>query len=182
MTDAQLMRKLKNGDCAALMLLMDRYTSYISKVIFMVGRSCFTDEDIEEMTADCFIKVWKMSSSFEMKEESLKSYLATMARNIAKNKLKASKIECLSLEEDCIFTSEDLEDTALMKDTVCMINNCISCFEQPDKDIFLLRFFYLFKIREIAQQLSLNPKTVESKLHRGKLKLRKILEERGETL
>lgn len=182
MTDVQLMKKLKNGDSAALLYLMDKYTNYISKVIYMVGKSFFTNEDVEEMTADCFIKVWKMSSTFIMKEESLKSYLAVMARNIAKNKLKARKIEYFPLQEDCVFTSADLEDTALMKEAVCMINNCISCFEQPDKDIFLLRYFYFFKIREIAQRLGLNPKTVESKLRRGKMKLRKLLEERGVSL
>ena len=47
--------------------------------------------------------------------------------------------------------------------------------KSPDKEIFTLRYFNQNTIKEIANKLVLKTKTVENKLARGKVKLRKQL-------
>ena len=69
--------------------------------------------------------------------------------------------------------------SAAKKQTEKLIHKVISEMPEPDRTIFLLRFFYFYKIREIAEQLGMAEDAVESKIRRGKEKLKKTLIERG---
>lgn len=51
--------------------------------------------------------------------------------------------------------------------------------EEPDKSIFILRYFYFEKIKDISSRLGLSPKKVENCLYRQKDKLKKALIEGG---
>ena len=51
--------------------------------------------------------------------------------------------------------------------------------KEPDRTIFLLRYFYFFKVKEIAERLELPPKKVENILSRRKKDLEEILLEGG---
>lgn len=51
--------------------------------------------------------------------------------------------------------------------------------EEPDHTIFLLKYFYNFSIREIAETLQLKEANVQSRERRGREKLKKALAERG---
>ena len=50
---------------------------------------------------------------------------------------------------------------------------------EPDRTIFLLRYFYFFKVKDIAERLSLTPKKVENILSRRKQDLETFLREGG---
>jgi RNA polymerase sigma-70 factor (ECF subfamily) len=132
-------------------------------VIVTIGKTHFTIQDVEEITADCFIAFWKNSSSFEMKSENLKSYLATIARNDAKNILISRKIEYLPLKDDALADDSNIEDNYTKREAEKCIKNCVFDLTEPDRSIFILRYFYFFKTYEIAKKLSINQKTVETR-------------------
>lgn len=51
--------------------------------------------------------------------------------------------------------------------------------DEPDKSIFIFRYFYFKKVKDIGIKLNLSPKKVENSLYRNKEKLKKSLIEGG---
>ena len=143
----------------------------------------FTEDDIEETIADTFIHFWKYRKQFQMKENySLKSYLYAIARNAARDKRrKAKKEDIFSLEELSLElpAGYDLEQEVQRRQYEAVLHTCLESMREPDKSIFLYRYFYGYKVQDIADRLSLNAKQVENILYRGKEKLRRDLVERG---
>lgn len=108
--------------------------------------------------------------------------LAKMARNNAINVLISRKIEYLPLEEDVLADDSNIEDELIKREVEQTIKNCVFELGEPDKSIFILRYFYFYKTNEIAKKLSINQKSVEARLIRGREKLKFKLIERGITL
>ena len=59
------------------------------------------------------------------------------------------------------------------------IKDCVMQMREPDQSIFIYYYYYYYKTHEIAKALSLKQKTVESRLIRGREKLKQFLMERG---
>jgi RNA polymerase sigma-70 factor (ECF subfamily) len=177
--DVEILKGIKSGSTDALEKLMEKYTKYLASVISSIGRTYFNRQDIEEITADCFVSFWRISPGFEMKSDSLKYYLAGTARNISVNTLKSRKIEYLPLEDDIISDGTDIEDDYLKEEAEKNIRECVYSLDEPDRSIFILRYFYFYKTKEIAEKLSINQKSVETRLSRGLGKLKSKLSEGG---
>ena len=174
MDDVEILMNIQSGSTEAFKLLIKKYTRYLASVVSSIGREHFSKQDIEEIIADCFVSFWRISPDFELKTDSLKHYLAATARNISINTLKARKVELLPLDEDLLSDGNDIEDSYIKKEAENNIRECVYSLDEPDKSIFILRYFYFYKTKEIAQRLNMNQKSVESRLRRGleKLKLK----------
>ena len=55
MNEEKLLRKLRQGDAAALSALMDRYLPYVSAVVWNILRGALPPEDAEETVSDVFL-------------------------------------------------------------------------------------------------------------------------------
>ena len=55
------------------------------------------------------------------------------------------------------------------------IKETLDKFNEPDRSIFILRFFYFEKVKSIALKLNLDEKKVENILYRSKSKLKEEL-------
>ena len=182
MTDQELLKLLKQNPEQGIHKLMTIYGGAISTICRNFLYDC-DEADIEEAIADTFIHFWKHRDKFELKENySLKSYLYAIARNTAKDlRRKNQKAEIFSMEELSLELPSNyhLENEVEHKRCEAVLHTCLEEMKEPDKSIFLYRYFYGYKVKEIAQMLSLTAKQVENILFRGKEKLRKDLLERG---
>lgn len=182
MSDEQLLILLKENPEQGIHKLMTLYGGAIATICrnFLYD---FTADDIEETIADTFISFWKHIEQFELKENySLKSYLYAIARNAARDKRrKAKRADIFSLEELSLDLPDgfDLENEVQRKQHEAILHTCLEQMREPDKSVFLYRYFYGFKIQDIAAKLSLSHKQTENILYRGKERLRKDLIERG---
>lgn len=181
MNDWEIAVQLKNGRNIYLERLINKYSNYLACIIKNIGRDLFTKEDIEEIIADVFILFWKNVNKFDFEYTaySLKGYLSSIARNTAINELKRRKIEFIPLEEDLLYFDGDENDILIRKEMESAVKNSILEMEEPDKAIFMYYYYYGLKTHEIANILTMKQKTVESRLLRGRDRLKKILLERG---
>ena len=62
MDDEKLVRLLRKKKEEALEALVEKYSAYVSTVARNVAGGTLGNSDIEEITADVFITVWKKSS------------------------------------------------------------------------------------------------------------------------
>lgn len=178
MEDEKILRGLRVDDLKCYEALMDTYSRYVAAVVIRVAGDRLTNEDVEELCADVFIKLWRERRSLVIEGAKLKSYIGAMARNRTLNKLRDRFIEVLPLDEDGI-DYETPEGCLIASEGKVVLNEVINTLPEPDREIFIRRYFYMEKMNEIAQRLGINAQTVGTKLFRGKKKLEKGLRERG---
>lgn len=168
-------------------LLIDAYGGAVKSICGHILKSCNSDL-IEDSVQDTFVNIWESVSNKKAKIDNLKSYVYQCARNQAINDLKKyKKDKGLSLEElqytgieELISTSRTVtEQQVAVEDGYKQIHIELESIAEPDKTIFVLRYFYNYTVKEIALHYKLKEDNVESKLRRCKSKLKKKLLERG---
>ena len=110
------------------------------------------DRDIEECTADVFVALWRNAARLEATGTPVRAWLIVTARNTAINRYRADELAVL-----------------------------VAALEQPDREIFLRKYYLMQSSREIAAALDLRVSTVNTRLSRGRDRLRRQLQERGYT-
>ena len=182
MTDQELLTILKKHPEQGIHFMINLYGGSIATICRNFLYDC-SEHDIEEAIADTFIRFWKNRNQFELDQKySLKSYLYAIARNVSRDKRRTQKkadifpLEELSLE---LPSNYNIENEFERRQCEAILHTCLENMKEPDKSVFLYRYFYGYKIQDIATILNLNSKQVENILYRGKEKLRKDLIERG---
>lgn len=182
MTDQEILVLLKNNPNQGIHILIELYGGAVSTICENFLYDC-PKADVEEAIADTFTNFWKRSESFELSNMfTLKSYIYAIARNVSRDKRrKSKKADIYSLEEISLeFLSDfSVEKEMERKEMEATLHTCLENMKEPDKSIFLYRYFYGFKIADIANMLNLSKKKVENILYHGKNRLRKDLLERG---
>lgn len=179
MEESYILQGMRENNIVCYEKLIDRYSSYIVRVVMKVAGNRLSKEDVEEFCADVLVKIWEDRQRLTIGEGKLKAYIGSMARNRTLNCLRTKgKCELVPLEEDVI--EYETPESNLMKDEDAkFINEVVSTLPEPDREIFIRRYFYMEKVIDIARTLGINTQTVGTKLFRGKKKLEKALSERG---
>lgn len=110
---------------------------------------------------------------------SIKSYLAMIARNKAKDWLRSYRGGILELNDDILLIDGDVERLILQKEQQLIIGRTLEKLKEKDKAIFIMYYYRYKKIEEIAEILKMNPQTVKTRLRRGREILKRILLEEG---
>ncbi|MBQ2202822.1 MAG: sigma-70 family RNA polymerase sigma factor [Oscillospiraceae bacterium] len=177
MTDNQLLRRLRAHDQDALVQLNDRYYDYLCAVIMQILGRAGAYADAEEICNDTIHAVWNNANS--IKDEKLKPYLVTAARNRAKSWLRHRGTLEMDLDEiELPDSGTTLEDTAIREELAAAVRRAVDSMPRREREVFLRYYFYCQPGDEIARQLDIPASTVRSILSRGREKLRgKLMKE-----
>lgn len=175
MKEEIILKKLRAGNTDGLQHLMDRYIPYVSTIVWSLLRFSMTPEDAEEVVSDVFLAAWNQAP--ELKAGSVKAWLGAVARNKAKNKLRSIGYS-LPLEEDDLLLcdGENPEERLDKSEESKLIRCAVESLGEPDREIFLRHYYYAQTVREISVHMLLNESTIKTKLRRGRIRLKEILE------
>ena len=178
MNDKILLRRLKQGDQAALSELIRRYSAYAWAVASNILSHAMKDEDIEEVVEDSFVSLWESREQIET--DLIKAYLAAIVRNKAKSALRRNRLE-EPLEDDLLQISipNEPEQKILLSELREIAHEAVDSLGEPDREIFQRYYFLYQKTEDISAALGLKDATVRTKLARGRKRLRDYLTERG---
>ena len=177
MNERKLMSALRDGSTGALGEIIDRYSPYIYAVAANILGDILPQEDVEEIVSDTFTTLWYTRDS--VRSGKLKPYLAAVARNKAKSRLRTLHI-AEPLEDDIpISECRQPEAEAVVKELTVLARSAVDALPEPDREIFQRHYFLYQKTEEISTDMSINSATVRTKLARGREKLRRYLTERG---
>lgn len=143
-----------------------------------------SDEDIEEAVSDTFVAIWQSARNFRTDQGvSFKSYCYGIARKKALTRRKTLLLDMnlIPLEENILFPQDTIADEHERHEEERILHEIIFALKEPQRSVFILRYFYFWRIREISTHLSLPEKKVENLLYRGKQLLKTALLERGIT-
>lgn len=174
MTDSALLRKLKSGSAGALEALIRRYTPYVSACAYRV-MGALPYEELEEAVADVFVELWRHAGELDP-ERSLRPWLATVASNKAKNRLRAYS-PAAAIPDDAP-APVDLQSQAEEKETGEALWQAVDRLDEPERTLFLRYYYEGEKLKTVAAELGMNLSTVKTKLRRGRLLLREQLREK----
>lgn len=174
MTEQMMIKAMRTRDPAGLEAMMDRYIPYVSVVVWNILRFAMQPEDAEEVVSDVFLAAWNQAEALQSGK--VKAWLATVARNKAKNKLRSLGRE-LPLEDDLLELpgQESPEEVLTRAEERFLVNWAVNDLPEQDREIFLRHYYYAQTTREISEEMALNESTIKTKLRRGRAKLKEIL-------
>lgn len=185
--DTELIELLCEDVQQGMTLLVDRYGGAVKSVCSHILRKCESSL-VEDCIQETFVSLWRNLAQEKTYVGNLKAYVYQCARNQAISQLKKYRKESgVSFEELQYTGIEELvatewNITEQQVDSMCSfecVHNTLEEIGEPEKTIFVLRYFYNYTVKEISKHLNFKEDNVESKIRRCKRKLRKKLEERG---
>lgn len=179
MDDEKIVTMIAEKQQLGIEQLSKEYGAYASKV---ASRFFSSPQDVEECINDVLWDVWKSESISEIKN--LKAFISTCVRRRAVDMLRSDNAQKRSKNMTAIL--DELESVCDMQTTESAfetreigrtIEKFVRLLDPPDKDIFLMRYFYGMEIKEIANRLFLRRNAVDKRLYKCRKLLKNKLEE-----
>ncbi len=157
-----------------------KYGSYCHTVAYNILYDHF---EADECVNDTYLSAW--NSIPPQKPNILSAFLGKITRNIALNRYKRNfaqkrgggQVEiALSELENCLPSDTTAEYLPDEKFIVSVINRFLYAHTKTKRNIFILRYWYLYSIREIADLYKISESKVKALLFRMRNELKKILE------
>ena len=170
MDDEKLAVRLKCGDTAALSAIIDKYAGYVAGILRSFLGSGLSREDLEEISADVFLNLWKARGLLKP-GGNLKAYIAAAARNTGRKRLK--KLKAVEpIPDEFVSFETGPEEAAEENEKIRFASELLSNLSPQDRRIFI-RYYYLGqRVDEISKCTGLRSSTVMSRLFRGRKKMK----------
>lgn len=169
--DEAIIQLVLQGDKKAYAMLIERYQHFVfTLVIRMTGNH----EDAEEITQDVFVKAYNSLAGYSGGSK-FSTWLYTIARNTTLSHMRKRKIIATS-DEELKITDRSTEQALDRKNNKALINAAIKQLEPSEAQILTLFYLHEQTIDEIAQILDITKSNIKVKLHRGRKKLKEILD------
>ena len=143
-------------------------------------------EDTEECLDDTWLKAWNAMPPH--KPDRLSVFLGKITRNLAIDRWRKGRADkygkgqialCLDELAECVGIEETIDDDLALKTA---LDGFLQELDGEAKDVFLLRYWYMFSVKEIADRTGKSDGAVKMSLRRTRSKLKSYLEQEGFTL
>ena len=183
MTDRELLALYAARDERAIAETEARYGKICRET---ARRILGSSEDAEEIVNDVLLRAWK--SVPEDQPEKLLPYLKVMTRNLATNRLdrytakrRQGDRHTAVLDElsECLAAPESVDDALDKRLLTQAVQRFLQTLSEDAQAVFLLRYYYVLPLTDIAAQRGIGLSRVKVLLHRTRKKLRTFLEQEG---
>jgi len=186
-TDEELLARLKAGDESAIRDVAEAYGSKIYQLAFRYLRN---KEDAEEVTQDVLFKVYRKVGEFRG-DAALSSWIYRITFNAAMSRVRTAQFQ-RSQEDDRQMASDDSESSSTSQPDIADWSNmaderilrsqlrrrvlrAILALPVIYRAPVMLRDIQGMSTEEASAMLRVKDQTLKSRLHRGRLILRKQL-------
>lgn len=179
-----LVQRLKARDAAALDELIELHGSRLYAVALQITRN---DADAREVVQDALIAIWQKIGSFENRS-AFTTWLHRVTANAALMKLRKTRRFDQHFSLDQSDDDDDLpalqlaapgdspDSTAVRDELATRVQAAIDALPEPYRTTVILSDIDEFSMEEISTLTGVTVPAVKSRLHRGRLALRKALE------
>ena len=177
--DLELMLRIANGEGAALELLYDRYCS---AVMGLCVRILGDPAEAEDTVIDVFQQIWERAGHFEPTRATPLSYLMTIARSRAIDRLRAhrrrTRLVVLARNDDDLESFSAVSpaaspfDGTLASEVQRRILLSLSRLRPDEREAVELSFLLGLSHAEIADRLGVPLGTVKTRIRQGLIRLR----------
>jgi RNA polymerase sigma-70 factor (ECF subfamily) len=176
--DALLAQRIRSGDRDALGELYDRYASVALATALRVVAN---REQAEDLVHDGFVAVWQKIDRFDPMRGSLRSWLLTVVRNRAIDRLRSARSSIaieVADEQSLLRTSPNPTwEAAIARRSAAELRSALDGLPAEQRQAFELAYFGGNTYREIAVLTNVPLGTANGRLRLGLAKMRHSLQE-----
>jgi RNA polymerase sigma-70 factor (ECF subfamily) len=178
MTEDELIVELKRGDRN---VQENVYVSYKNDVSAAIKKYVTLQEDVEELTQDVFVKVFRKIDQFN-RNSKLKTWIVRIAINTAKNFVESIKKrnetinKTIDITESCEWSSDfcDPEKLLISQEAKNIIIKAANMLPENQKTAFLLFYIEGLSQLEISDIMGKSTDAVESLIQRAKTNFKSL--------
>lgn len=190
LADRRTLAALSAGDPVALERLYDQYATVVMTVIQRMVR----DRRIaEELLQDVFLRIWQRAETYEPERGQVRNWILGIAHNLALNELRRQRRRptianpgpdpgVTGVPDDPIARMTDPgpqpEELAWLRERQAMIATALAALPVAQRDVIDL-YATGYSQSEIAARLGEPLGTIKSRMRRGLLQLRDLVQDLG---
>ena len=177
-SDGDLLRALARGDQTALASIYDRYRLILFGLVMRIlhGRA-----EAEEVLQETFLQVWRRAGDFDEARGRAFTWLVTIARSRALDRLRASASRGRVASEAAQMPRDEVGDAAedaLRSEQGKVVRQALTELPSEQRQTLLLAYFEGLTQTEIAARLGDPLGTVKTRMRAGMIKLRELLHDK----
>ena len=152
----------------------ERYAPRVRRwALFLCGDPALADD----ITSETFVRAW--TAPGPMRQETVKAYLLTIARNLYRDSLRRAR-RTVQLDEGLLDGRANAQKLAEDRSELEFVLAAVQELPEADRAALLLRAQEDLPYEEIAQTLGLSVAAVKVKIHRARLRLIRLRKARNE--
>jgi len=173
--DVNLLRAVARGDESALAAVYDRYRLILFSVILRI----LTDRaEAEDVLQEVFLQVWRRAGDFDEARGRAFTWLVTIARSRALDRLRSGRSRARRAEEavhESVDETSDASLDALKSEAAAIVRKALGELTDEQRKVLFLAYFEGLTQTEIAARLGDPLGTVKTRMRSGLIKLRELL-------
>ena len=177
-TDVETLRAIARGDEQSLAALYDRYRLILFGLILRILHS---QPEAEDVLQEVFLQVWRKAADFDEARGRPFTWLVTLARSRAIDRLRATSARDRTATEaarDVSETISDAADDAVRSERGEIVRRALEALPEEQRQALVLAYFEGLTQSEVAERLNSPLGTVKTRMRSGMIKLRELLGER----
>lgn len=173
--ELELIRRSLNGEIEAWGEIVRRYKEAVFGVAMgILGNAA----DAEDISHDAFIRAYENLRRYDLSRR-FSTWLFAITANLCKNKLRRERFFAPLRHASRIAAASNPAEQVAKEELSTKVRESLNELSFKYRAPLVLRFYADLDYKEIAQALDLPEGTVKTRLHRGKLELKRILEQKG---
>jgi RNA polymerase sigma-70 factor (ECF subfamily) len=179
--DRQAIEMVLQGDSSAFGAIVERYQRRLQGLLM---HACGNQELAEDIAQEAFARAYQKLNLFSG-ESLFYTWLARIAMNLLISDRRRKRIENqvtregIDLALDSIGTTNRPDELVELDETQRCVRQAIAMLDEERRAVLLLRDFDGMDYDAIAETLGIPIGTVRSRLHRARLELKTILQEKA---
>jgi RNA polymerase sigma-70 factor, ECF subfamily len=178
-SDEDLVAAVRAGDSSAFDVLVRRWDRKIQGAAYRVLGS---DDEARDVSQEAFLKAYRGLPGFKG-EARFSSWLYQIALNLCRDRLRRRKgRELVSIEDVTavvVDSGPSAADIVESRDRARRVAAAVEALSADQREVIVLKEYEGLTFPEIGEVLGIPVSTVKTRLYRGLVQLRALLEERG---
>jgi RNA polymerase sigma-70 factor (ECF subfamily) len=179
--DVRILERIARGEEPAIAELYDRY----GRLLFSFGmRILRSQHEAEDLLQEIFLQVWNKVGAYEQQKGSVYTWLVTMTRNRAIDRLRSSsgKLQRMTVDLDQVMlvaeshASNPHAYTVFGEEQRSMVE-ALKRLTTDQQQVIGLAYYEGYSQSQIAELLKIPLGTVKTRMRKGMMDLREMLKE-----
>ena len=172
MSEKTLIDGIREGDRDS----MEQFVTLYGPLLRYIIAPILPDErDREECFSDAAVAIWKGIGTFDPTKSSFHTWVSVIARNAAVDRIRRLPPPMEELNETLVSVVGNPEEAVQQQEVREMLRKALQILREGELQLFYRKYYYFQSTGQIAAELGLSCRSVEGKLYRIRMKLKKKL-------
>jgi len=178
--DRARLSRIAKGDESALSEMYDRYGQFLYSFVIRILR---TVDEAEDVVQEVFLQMWSKATTYEESKGTVYTWLVTMTRNKAIDRLRSKdfkarlhEVDVTALTLSAESRSSNPHSRTVLSEEQQIVAGSLSKLSLDHQLILSLAYYEGFSQSEIAKKLDLPLGTVKSRMRKALQSMRSLLQ------